>query len=171
MAGGGSEGTLLLGSKNVWYNQRAEEACRVKVRRGTKGFTLIELFIVIAILGMLAAIAIPAYTRYASRAKIAGVVQSMGALKTAVSAYFVKNGGTPASADVTAIKRTFGVDIATQYATFQVDNTGVIPPQSRTSMLRQMAKRSRSRRIRPSIPGRGVEQCPLHTCHIAEKSL
>ena len=98
----------------------------MKVRRGTKGFTLIELFIVIAILGILAAIAIPAYSRYASRAKIAGVVQSMGALKTAVSAYFVEKGETPGLADVTAIKRTFGVDVATQYATFQVDKTGAI---------------------------------------------
>ncbi|HME45937.1 MAG TPA: pilin [Syntrophorhabdales bacterium] len=92
----------------------------MKIRRGTKGFTLIELLIVIAIIGILAAIAIPAYTGYTGRAKIAGVVHSMGAIKTAVGAYFVENGATPAAADVTAIKTQFGIDIATQYATYAV---------------------------------------------------
>ncbi len=92
----------------------------MKIRRGTKGFTLIELLIVIAIIGILAAIAIPAYTGYTGRAKIAGVVHSMGAVKTAVAAYFIENSSTPAAADVTAIKSNFGIDIATQYATFAV---------------------------------------------------
>ena len=92
----------------------------MKIRRGTKGFTLIELLIVIAIIGILAAIAIPAYTGYTGRAKLAGVVHSVGAIKTAVSAYFVENGATPAAADVIAIKSLFGIDIATQYATYAV---------------------------------------------------
>ena len=92
----------------------------MKIRRGTKGFTLIELLIVIAIIGILAAIAIPAYTGYTGRAKIAGVVHSMGAIKTAVSAYFVENSATPAAANVAAIKSSFGIDIATQYALYAV---------------------------------------------------
>jgi hypothetical protein len=63
---------------------------------------------------------------YTGRAKIARVVHAVDDLKTAVSAYCVENRGTPASADVNAIRRNFGVAIATQYATFQVDSTGVI---------------------------------------------
>ena len=120
------EGTLLLGNKNLRYNHNSDEEYTMKVRRGTNGFTLIELWITLVILGILAVIAVPAYSRYTGRANIARVVHAMDALKTAVSAYFVENPGTPASADVNAIKRTFGVAIATQYATFQVDNTGVI---------------------------------------------
>jgi len=92
----------------------------MKIRRGTKGFTLIELLIVIAIIGILAAIAIPAYTGYTGRAKVAGVVHSIGAIKTAVSAYFVENGGSPVAADVAAIKTSYGIDISPQYARYDV---------------------------------------------------
>ena len=68
----------------------------MKVRRGTKGFTLIELLIVIAIIGILAAIAIPAYTSYTGKAKLAGVIHSIGAIKNAVAAYHVEAGAVPA---------------------------------------------------------------------------
>ena len=94
----------------------------MKIRKGTKGFTLIELLIVIAIIGILAAIALPAYTGYTGRAKLAGVIHSIGAIKTAVSAYFVENGGVPAryvayqATDGGTIKTNFGVDVPAQYA-------------------------------------------------------
>ena len=49
-----------------------------------KGFTLIELMIVVAIIGILAAVAIPAYSDYTKRAKATELVQGTAALKTAV---------------------------------------------------------------------------------------
>lgn len=97
----------------------------MKIRRGAKGFTLIELLIVIAIIGILAAIAIPAYTSYTGKAKFAGVIHSVGALKNAVSAYNVEAGAIPATANAN-LKATFGVDVPNQYATFAVDTTGAI---------------------------------------------
>ena len=89
----------------------------LKIQRGSKGFTLIELLIVIAIIGILAAIAIPSYTGYVKRAKVQEVVHSMGAVKTAVMAYYTEsNAGTPLL-DVNGIKTTLGVDIPIKYLT------------------------------------------------------
>jgi type IV pilus assembly protein PilA len=59
-----------------------------------KGFTLIELMIVVAIIGILAAIAIPAYQDYTIRAKVTEGLQMAGTYKTAVAETAASNGGT-----------------------------------------------------------------------------
>lgn len=61
-----------------------------------KGFTLIELMIVIAILGILMAIAIPAYQDYTVRAKVTEAMNRAGGLKSAVADYYNNTGTFPA---------------------------------------------------------------------------
>src|SRR5512147_604133 len=63
-----------------------------------KGFTLIELMIVVAIIGILAAVALPAYQDYTVRAKMSEVILAMSACRTSITELY-QTGGTPPGAN------------------------------------------------------------------------
>ena len=62
-----------------------------------QGFTLIELMIVVAIIGILAAIAIPAYQNYTIRAQVSEGMSLAGGAETAMSEYYTNHGNFPSS--------------------------------------------------------------------------
>ncbi|EPH8075942.1 pilin, partial [Neisseria gonorrhoeae] len=64
-----------------------------------KGFTLIELMIVIAIVGILAAVALPAYQDYTARAQVSEAILLAEGQKSAVTEYYLNNGIWPKDND------------------------------------------------------------------------
>ena len=89
-----------------------------------KGFTLIELMIVVAIIGILAAVALPAYQDYTNRAKITEVIGFTSSGKTAVAEYFQAEGALPANNEAAGMAPA--AEIASKYVTSVAVVNGVI---------------------------------------------
>ena len=73
-----------------------------------KGFTLIELMIVVAIIGILAAIAIPAYQNYTIRAQVTEGLTLADGWKTAIAEYYANTGNWPAQGNLTGTCNSVG---------------------------------------------------------------
>jgi type IV pilus assembly protein PilA len=98
------------------HNLRFEAAVVVAVHgeslmliRSERGFTLIELMIVVAIVGILSAIGVPAYLSYTARAQVMEGLTLSGGWKTAILEYYATNGSWPQQSDLNGTTQSVGV--------------------------------------------------------------
>ena len=117
-----------------------------------KGFTLIELMIVVAIIGILAAIAIPAYQDYTIRAKVTEGLNLADSAKTAVSESFQSGGTVGLTAAATSWNAAF---VPTKYVSGLAiaGATGIISISYSTAAIPQLTATTNLLTLSPNIAG------------------
>ncbi|EPH8289514.1 pilin [Neisseria gonorrhoeae] len=103
-----------------------------------KGFTLIELMIVIAIVGILAAVALPAYQDYTARAQVSEAILLAEGQKSAVTEYYLNNGEWPKDNDSAGVASSS--DIKGKYVKSVTVAKGVVTAEMASSNVNKEIK-------------------------------
>ncbi|HFA2649219.1 TPA: pilin [Neisseria gonorrhoeae] len=106
-----------------------------------KGFTLIELMIVIAIVGILAAVALPAYQDYTARAQVSEAILLAEGQKSAVTEYYLNHGEWPENNDKAGVASAS--DIKGKYVKSVTVAKGVVTAEMASSNVNKEIKDKR----------------------------
>lgn len=122
-----------------------------------KGFTLIELMIVVAIIGVLAAVALPAYQDYTARARVSEVILAASSCRTSVSETYQTINAAPAAgaAPAAVFGCNVGANPSANVANVAVDANGVITVTAGAN-------------IAAGVNGREVELVPMQAAGTAK---
>ncbi len=134
-----------------------------------QGFTLLELMIVVAIIGILAAIAIPAYQDYTIRAQVSEGLNLSGGAKAAVTEYYQDRGTMPATNLIAGLAAA--ADIQGKYVALVTVTAGVIDVEYGNDAHATIQGQALQMTPNTSEPGSVQWDCASAAAQIANKHL
>ncbi|SAL47182.1 fimbrial protein pilin [Caballeronia peredens] len=132
----------------------------------SKGFTLIELMITVAIVGILAAVALPAYQDYTIRGQVSEGFVLSGGVQTAVAEYYAQNGSFPATLTTVGLSDPVGKYVS-DIAEAGTASQGVITITYGGASNTKIAAKTVT--LTASDPGTGVVQWKCAPVSLAQK--
>ncbi len=107
---------------------------KTTMKKMQKGFSLVELMVVIAIIAILAAVAIPMYSNYTTRAKLSSELSKIGGVKAEVEEAIANQAGVVSGLEsqIPATSLPTGVTVSNANGGIAIDTTGIVTGSSLT---------------------------------------